>query len=141
MILAGRRINDSMAEHVFKIVLKSFDKGRNLNSMKFLIYGLTFKENCPDFRNSQSNKVYKEFKNLGLDVSVYDPFNGGELQGYENSDIVTNLENKKFDSILILVPHNDLKNENIEKNLTPEGFIFDLKNTTLFSGNVEIISL
>ena len=142
MILAGRRINDSMAEHVFNIVLKkALKKNRNLNSMKFLIYGLTFKENCPDFRNSQSNKVYKEFKNLGLDVSVYDPFNGGELQGYENSDIITNLDNKKFDSILILVPHNDLKNENIEKNLTPEGFIFDLKNTTLLRGNVEIITL
>jgi len=129
MILAGRRINDSMAEHIFNLILKKSIKNKlDIKNTNFLIYGLTFKENCPDFRNSQSLKVYQEFKKLNLNISVYDPYLSEPIDGYHHSDILYDLDEKVFDSILLLVPHKELNNINLKNHLSTYGFLFDLKN-------------
>ena len=129
MILAGRRINDSMSEHIFNLVLKrSLKNDLNVKDMNYLIYGLTFKENCPDFRNSQSLKVYQEFKKLNLNINVYDPYLDESIDGYHDPDIIYNLNGQVFDSIILLVPHKELDKINLNHHLTNDGFIFDLKN-------------
>ena len=129
MILAGRRINDSMAEHIFNLILKKSIKNKlDIKNTNFLIYGLTFKENCPDFRNSQSLKVYQEFKKLNLNISVYDPYLNEPIDGYHHSDILYNLDKKVYDSIILLVPHKELEKININNHLSKNGFVFDLKN-------------
>ena len=141
MILAGRRINDSMSEHIFNLVLKE-TIGRKLNiySSKFLLYGMTFKENCPDFRNSQSLKVYREFKDLNLNINVYDPYlNEKKLVGYFEEDIKLNIKSSKYDVIVVLVSHNEIKESNFNQLLKKNGFIFDLKN--IFKRKNNIISL
>ena len=131
MILAGRRINDSMSEHIFKLVLKETIKRKlNFSKCRFLIYGLTFKENCPDFRNSQSLKVYQQLKDHNLNVDVYDPhLTEMELDGYDKKDIVLNLEERNYNSIICLVAHNEIKQKKLDKYLHNNGFIFDLKNS------------
>lgn len=130
IILAGRRINDSMSDHVFNLVLKeAIGRKINIYTAKFLIYGLTFKENCPDFRNSQSLNVYQEFKKLNLNINVYDPFlNEKKLNGYTKEDITLNLNSSKYSVIVFLVPHNEIKEENLILLLEENGFVFDLKN-------------
>ena len=130
IILAGRRINDSMSDHVFNLVLKeAIVRKINIYTAKFLIYGLTFKENCPDFRNSQSLNVYQEFKKLNLNINVYDPFlNEKKLNGYTKEDITLNLNSSKYSVIVFLVPHNEIKEENLILLLEENGFVFDLKN-------------
>lgn len=141
MILAGRRINDSMADHVFNLVIKEVIK-RNLDlkKAKFLIYGLTFKENCPDFRNSQSKKIYHLFKELNLNINVYDPYlNEKKLNGYSEEEIMLNLNSSKYDVIIVLVPHSQIKESNFNKLLEENGFIFDLKNS--LKPNKNLISL
>ena len=119
-----------MSDHVFNLVLKE-TLGRKIDiyTAKFLIYGLTFKENCPDFRNSQSLNVYQEFKKLNLNINVYDPFlNEKKLNGYSKEDITLNLNSSKYSVIVFLVPHNEIKEENLILLLEENGFIFDLKN-------------
>ena len=129
MILAGRRINDSMAEYVFNLILKKSLKNElDIKNTNYLIYGLTFKENCPDFRNSQSLKVYQEFKKLNLNIHVYDPYLTEPIDGYNDSDILYDLDKKVFDSIILLVPHKKLLKININNHLSKNGFVFDLKN-------------
>ncbi|MDB3862228.1 nucleotide sugar dehydrogenase [Flavobacteriaceae bacterium] len=129
MILAGRRINDSMAEYIFNLILKKSIKNKlDIKNTNYLIYGLTFKENCPDFRNSQSLKVYEEFKKLNLNIRVYDPYLSESIDGYYGSDIIYDLDEKVFDSILLLVPHKELDNINLKDHLSSDGFLFDLKN-------------
>lgn len=141
MILAGRRINDSMSDHVFNLVIKEVIKRNfDLKRAKFLIYGLTFKENCPDFRNSQSLKIYREFKELNLNINVYDPYlNEKKPAGYFEEDIKLNIKSSKYDVIVVLVPHNKMKESNFNQLLEKNGFIFDLKNT--FKRNNNIINL
>jgi UDP-N-acetyl-D-glucosamine/UDP-N-acetyl-D-galactosamine dehydrogenase len=129
MILAGRRINDSMADHIFNLVLKrSLKNELDIKRMNYLIYGLTFKENCPDFRNSQSLKVYEEFKKLNLNIHVYDPYLSEPIDGYHHSDILYDLDKKIFDSIILLVPHKESLKINLYNHLSKNGFVFDLKN-------------
>jgi UDP-N-acetyl-D-galactosamine dehydrogenase len=141
MILAGRRINDSMADHVFNLVIKkSIKLSLNLKQAKFLIYGLTFKEDCPDFRNSQSEKIFKLFLEHNLDVKVYDPYLHSENSIYTSNYIYKD-ENIKFDVVLILVGHKEIKNFQLKTRLNPNGFVFDLKNITEQIDNIKKITL
>ena len=128
MILAGRRINDSMADHVFNLVIKkSIKLSLNLKEAKFLIYGLTFKEDCPDFRNSQSEKIFKLFLEHNLNVKVWDPYLKTENNIYPSKYIYKN-DTTKFDGILILVGHKEIKKFQLKSKLNKNGFVFDLKN-------------
>ena len=74
VILSGRRINDAMGAHVAKKVVKlMIDRGQTIKNSKVLMLGITFKENCPDIRNSKAIDVYTELTDFGIDVDVYDP--------------------------------------------------------------------
>ena len=73
MILSGRRVNDNMGTFVANKLIKMLIKaGKQIMGSKILILGVTFKENCPDIRNSKVTDVYNELKEFGLDVDVYD---------------------------------------------------------------------
>lgn len=131
VILSGRRVNDNMgvfvANKVIKLMIK---KGHKIDGSNVLILGVTFKENCPDLRNSRVIDIYDELKQFGIDVSVFDPHADKQdvLKEY-NIELEKELELKKFDSIILAVAHNEFLNLNyssIKKN--ENSVIFDIKS-------------
>lgn len=106
VILSGRRVNDNMgmfvASKVIKLMIK---KGHMISTAKALILGVTFKENCPDIRNSRVIDIYNELKQFGLEVDVFDPHaNSEEVKNEYNIDLVDGL-GKQYDSIILAVSH------------------------------------
>lgn len=108
VILSGRRVNDMMgmfvANKVVKLLIK---KGHKINLAKALILGVTFKEDCPDIRNSKVIDIFKELIQFGMSVDVYDPHaNKQEVQEEYGIELVPELS-KKYDAIILAVSHNE----------------------------------
>lgn len=107
MILAGRRLNDNMGSYVVSEIVKLMLRKRvHINEANVLIMGLTFKENCPDLRNTRVIDMIKEFADYGANVDVYDPWVNKE-EAYEEYAIspIPQLENGKYDAIVLAVSH------------------------------------
>ena len=129
IILAGRRLNDGMGKHIasesVKLLLKS---DLQVRGAKALILGITFKENCPDIRNSKVIDVYSELKSYGMDVEVYDPWASPEEVKSEFSiDLVCNL-NSHYALIILAVAHKEFENINLEDKLMKNGVVYDVKS-------------
>jgi len=111
MILAGRRLNDSMgiyiAEQVSKLMIK---KRIHVADANVLIMGLTFKENCPDLRNTRVIDLVSEFENFNCNVDVYDPW-ADQAEAYREFGITLVIEptNNNYDAIILAVAHNEFK--------------------------------
>lgn len=107
VILAGRRINDSMGGHVARRVIKMLTQRRiHTAYANVLILGLAFKENCPDLRNTRVIDVIQEFQNYHANVDVYDPcVNREEARSHYGLQLVTTLEPNKYDAIILAVAH------------------------------------
>ena len=140
IILSGRRINDSMGKHVCDLVIKNMIKsGFNIVNSKILIMGITFKENCPDIRNSRVVDIYNELIDYNCDVSIFDPYADKlNVKTEFGVDMTSELPNQKFDGVIIAVPHNEFKKINISSLQSKNAIVFDLKN--IFS-NKDFISL
>ncbi len=107
MILAGRRLNDHMGSYVVSEIIKLMLRKRiHINEANVLIMGLTFKENCPDLRNTRVIDMIKEFADYGANVDVYDPWVDKE-EAYEEYAInpIPQLEDGKYDAIVLAVSH------------------------------------
>jgi UDP-N-acetyl-D-galactosamine dehydrogenase len=112
VILAGRDLNDKMAEYVAEISIKLMvQKSIKINGSRILIMGLTFKENCPDLRNSGALNIIKKLNENGCVVDVYDPLATKEdiMDVYGKSPVET-LVPKTYDCIIITVAHDKIKN-------------------------------
>ena len=107
IILAGRRLNDSMGEYVASQVVKlMIKKGVVVNGSHLLMLGITFKENCPDVRNTKIVDVIAALKDYGIKVSVYDPWaNPDEVKHEYGLTTVRELPSEKFDAIVLGVAH------------------------------------
>ena len=111
IILAGRRLNDSMGEYVVTQLVKTMIKKRiQVEGAKVLILGLSFKENCPDVRNTKVIDIVHELKEYNIDVDVYDPWVDADEARHEYGispiNDSANLANNSYDSIIIAVAHN-----------------------------------
>jgi UDP-N-acetyl-D-glucosamine/UDP-N-acetyl-D-galactosamine dehydrogenase len=117
MILAGRRINDSMGFYVAEQVLHLLDqKMISISDSNILIMGLTFKENCPDLRNTRVVDLVARFKNSNCKVDVYDPWvDNEESASVYNIKPINYPKINKYDAIVIAVPHNDFGEISIEE--------------------------
>ena len=106
IILAGRRLNDSMGMYVANQVLKlMIQKEHKIAGAKVLVLGITFKENCPDIRNSRVIDVIQELEEFGTDVSVYDPWaDRDEVKREYGLDLIHTL-NSKYDAVVLAVAH------------------------------------
>jgi len=111
MILAGRRINDNMAEYVVsRIVKKMLSKKMQPASSKSLILGLTFKENCPDVRNTKVIDIVSELESYGSIVDVWDPWvDAAEAKAEYGIDLVIEPEKGAYDVVVIAVAHDQFK--------------------------------
>lgn len=133
LILSGREINESMPKYLFKKIYSEFDN-TEFKNFKILVIGLTFKENCPDFRNSKSLDFLENLSKYNKNTFAYDPFlkNKDEIVLNKKIKIIWNLRMKiNFDLIIILVPHIEIKNfglQRLKSLLKKNGKIFDFKN-------------
>ena len=111
MILAGRRINDNMAEYVVsQIVKKMLSKKMQPADSKSLILGLTFKENCPDVRNTKVVDIVRELKSYGSNVDVWDPWvDAAEARAEYGIELVTKPEKGAYDVVVIAVAHDQFR--------------------------------
>lgn len=129
IILAGRRLNDSMPVYVASKVIKlMIKKGIRVSGADVLVAGITFKENCPDIRNSKAVDVVKELKEYGCSIDIYDPWAAPdevcELYGFESTSV---LPEKKYSAIVILVPHRQFKELDFSKMCSDVHVIYDMK--------------
>jgi UDP-N-acetyl-D-galactosamine dehydrogenase len=132
IILAGRRMNDSMgsyvANEVVKLMIKKDGKVKNGNA---LVMGITFKENCPDIRNSKAIDVISELKNYNLNVDVFDPWANAEEVKSEFGISLISKENKlkkTYDAIVLTVSHQEFLNININDYTSNTTVVFDVKS-------------
>ncbi len=109
IILAGRRLNDSMGEYVASQVVKlMIKKGITVNGASLLMLGITFKENCPDVRNTKIVDVIAALADYGIAVTIYDPWaNPLEVKHEYNLETTTTLPNQKFDAVVLGVAHKE----------------------------------
>lgn len=129
IILAGRRMNDGMGEYVanetIKLMLK---KGIQVLGSDILILGFTFKENCPDVRNTKVIDIYKALKEYNVNVTVYDPWANPETVMHEYGIQVTNeLPNGRFDTAVLAVAHRKFEDLDVPSLLNDRHVIFDVK--------------
>ncbi|EGZ47612.1 Vi polysaccharide biosynthesis UDP-N-acetylglucosamine C-6 dehydrogenase TviB [Neisseria wadsworthii] len=132
IILAGRRLNDNMASYVASQLVKALLKKRvQVEGAKILLMGLTFKENCPDLRNTKVVDIIKELKEYNITVDVYDPWiDHGEAQHEYGITPISTLEEGKYDGIILAVAHKQFKEMGIDairKLAKKEHVIYDLK--------------
>jgi len=131
IILAGRRMNDSMGDYIAKEALKlMIKKGMNIKDSKVLILGITFKENCPDVRNTKVADVVHSLKDFGTNITIFDPIaNKEEVKHEYNLEITNELPQEKFDMIMLCVSHNEFKQIEYSKLTNDINVIYDVKNT------------
>lgn len=131
IILAGRRMNDGMGEYVANQVIKlMLKKGIQVLHSNILILGFTFKENCPDVRNTKVIDIYKALKEYNLNITIYDPWANAAVAKHEYGvDIVNTLPSLKFDAAIAAVAHREFESIDVQSLLNPQHVIFDVKGT------------
>jgi len=132
IILAGRKMNDSMGSYVAQETVKlMIDKGISIKGSNTLVLGITFKENCPDIRNSRVIDIIREFKTYKVNIDVYDPWADIDTVKQEyNLNLINNasLLKRNYDAIVIAVSHKEFLSLDLEKLISVTGVIFDVKS-------------
>lgn len=130
IILAGRRMNDSMGEYVASQVIKlMIDRDIRIKNAEVLVLGITFKENCPDVRNTKVVDVIKGLKEYSTNITIYDPWaDEDEVLKEYGLHSVKKLPNKKFDAVVLTVAHNEFKSLNFDEIKRNEAVVYDVKN-------------
>ena len=129
IILAGRRMNDSMGEYAASQVVKQMiKKSIKVKGANILVMGITFKENCPDIRNSKVVDVIRSLKEYETIVTVYDPWANSEEVKHEYSlDILNELPEGKYDAVVVAVAHKEFENIDFSALLKTDGIRYNIK--------------
>lgn len=132
IILAGRKMNDSMGSYVAQETVKMMiQKGARIKDSNVLVLGITFKENCPDIRNSRVIDIIEEFETYNINVDVFDPWASKEEvrheYGFELLDDASKLRSD-YDAIVLAVSHNEFLEIDLQKMKSDTGVIFDVKS-------------
>lgn len=132
IILAGRRVNDGMGDFIAKEVVKlMIQKEISLKESKVLIMGFTFKEDCPDIRNTKVVDIYYGLKDFGLNVDIFDPIANAREVNHEYGIKIMNNKvclNKKFDSVILAVAHKEFITLDYKSLLESKGVLYDVKS-------------
>ena len=129
VILSGRRVNNQMGQFVASKVIKlMIQKNLKINGSKVLINGFTFKENCPDIRNSKVIDIYTELKAFGLEVDVYDPWADPiQVKNEYNIDLIK-IPTYGYDALILAVSHDAFNDLDIPIIIKENGVVFDTKS-------------
>ncbi|CAG4991429.1 UDP-N-acetyl-D-glucosamine 6-dehydrogenase [Dyadobacter sp. CECT 9275] len=130
VILSGRRVNDTMGVFVAnKLVKLLIRKGHKIEGSRVLILGITFKENCPDIRNTRVVDVYEELTDFGMKVEIFDPWASAaevyEEYGISMADEITG----HYEAVVLAVAHHDFLNLNLSDFTDQKSVLFDIKST------------
>jgi UDP-N-acetyl-D-galactosamine dehydrogenase len=129
VILSGRRINDAMGSHVAKKVIKlMIDKGQTIKDSRALLLGITFKENCPDIRNSKVIDVYNELSDFGIDVDVYDPWADKDEVKHEYGVDLVDKPTANYSAVILAVSHDEFKGLDVNSLTQDHSVVFDIKS-------------
>lgn len=128
IILAGRRLNDNMGFYVANRVIKHMiKKGHTIAGSRVLMLGITFKENCPDIRNSRAIDVVTEFNDYSCIVDVYDPWaDPAEVKHEYGIDLIAK-PGKNYDAVVLTVAHDEFKNLDIRALGNSNAIVYDIK--------------
>lgn len=142
IILSGRRINDSMGKFIAEETVKlMIHNDITVKNAKTLILGFTFKENCPDVRNTKVIDIIKQLNEFYIHPTIYDPWaNPNEVKKEYNVNSTQNFEeiqNQKYDAIILAVTHNEFKKFDIQNLLSPNGIIYDVKGLLKKSSHIK----
>ena len=126
---SARRLNDGMGEYVAHQVIKLMNKkGVLVKDANILLLGITFKENCPDIRNTKVVDIYHTLKEYTNDITIYDPWaNKAEVKHEYNIDIDNTIVDTKYDAIILAVAHKEYADLNIRTYIKDNGVIYDVK--------------
>lgn len=130
IILAGRRLNDSMGQYIAsEVVKKMLQNDCKVKGSNVLVLGVTFKENCPDVRNTKVVDVVHNLDEFGVNVTIHDPWaNPEEITHEYNLETTQDLPNEKFDAVILAVAHQEFKGIDIDAILNENGIVYDVKN-------------
>jgi UDP-N-acetyl-D-galactosamine dehydrogenase len=133
VILAGRRINDGMGSYIANKIIEALHvRNKDLKNTKILVLGLTFKENCPDIRNTKVIDIIEGLKSEGIAVHVQDPWaDKSEVLDKLNLHLLDEYKDRDYDAVIVAVAHNLYKQITVDQLLellTSDGFIYDLKH-------------
>jgi len=129
IILSGRRMNDGMGEYVAGEVIKHMlKKGIQVLGSNIIILGFTFKENCPDVRNTKVIDIVKALGEYNLGITIYDPWANPEIAKREYGvNVITELPKNKFDAAILAVAHDKFQTLDIDSILDNKSVLFDVK--------------
>ena len=131
IILAGRRLNDGMGEYVASQLVKTMiQKDIKIKDAEILVLGITFKENCPDVRNTKVVDVIAALKDYNVKVTIFDPWANSVEVAHEYGLVSQKeLPNKKFDAVLLTVAHTEFKEIDFSALKKEKAVVYDVKNT------------
>ncbi len=129
IILAGRRLNDSMGQYVASEVIKLMvNHDIKIKGANILVLGITFKENCPDVRNTRAVDVIQNLKDFGTNIDIYDPWASPSEVAHEYGlETITELPDSKFDAVVLTVAHKEYLDIDLKSLLKPNGVLYDVK--------------
>jgi len=129
IILAGRRLNDSMGDYVASEIIKLMvNKDIRVKNANILVLGITFKENCPDVRNTKAVDVVTGLQSFGTNVTLFDPWaNPEEVKHEYNLETIQELPAQKFDAIVLTVAHKEYLELDLSKLLNDKSVVYDVK--------------
>lgn len=132
IILSGRKLNDSMGDYIAGEVIKQMVKKEiQVKNARILILGFSFKENCPDIRNTKVNDIVNELKSCQASVIILDPWADVALAKTEYGVEIVNIlppDSEKFDAAVLAVAHNEFSKLNIRKLLNKNAIVYDVKS-------------
>lgn len=132
IILSGRRLNDSMGPYVAQETIKlMIKKGMKIHSSNVLVLGITFKEDCPDIRNSRAIDIIEELKSYSVNVDVFDPWASKEEVRHEYGlDLLGDEQEfeKKYDGVVLAVSHKEFLSFDFKKHVNSDYVLFDVKS-------------
>jgi UDP-N-acetyl-D-galactosamine dehydrogenase len=129
IILAGRRLNDGMGKYVATEIVKMMVKSEvSVKKAKVLMLGITFKENCPDIRNTRAIDIYDELLTYDMNVDVYDPWaNPSEVKQEFGINLISEDQLASYQTIVLAVAHKEFLAMDIKKLCSDKGLIYDVK--------------
>lgn len=131
VILSGRHVNNSIAPFIANKLLKlMIQKGQKIKGARVLLLGVTFKENCPDIRNTKVIDIYRELTEFGCNVDIYDPWAIAEEVKHEYDVQISGTidESKSYEAVLLAVAHDEFKKIDFEKYYNAGAVVYDIKS-------------
>jgi UDP-N-acetyl-D-galactosamine dehydrogenase len=129
IMMTARRLNDTMGEYVSEQVIKMMNKkGILVKDAKMLILGITFKENCPDIRNTKVVDIYNALNEYSKNITVFDPWaNAAHVEEEYHVPVMNTLSDDKFDVVILAVAHKEFLSLDIRSMLRENGLVYDVK--------------